>query len=102
MRVGNMRPFHEPWTDEEIKRHVADYNVLVLFDIKNVVREAEIVIHGNMNKTQKHVLLENIIKLFGGAPLTNALCNKINEYAEKWYNKEVLKRKARVINIKRK
>jgi hypothetical protein len=97
-----MKLFHESWTDEEIKRHVADFNVLVLFDIKNTNHEAQIVIHGNLNRSQKHVLLENIVKLFGGSPLTNVLCNKINEYAEKWYNKEVLKRKARVINIKRK
>lgn len=102
MRAGNMKLFHESWTDDEIKKHVTDFNVLVLFEIKSTHQEAQIVIHGNLSKAQKHVLLENVVGLFGGAPLTNALCNKINEYAEKWYNKEVLKRRARVINIKRK
>ena len=97
-----MKLFHEPWTIEEIKKHVSDFNVLILFDITSVNMIAQIIIHGNINKSQKHTLLENIVNLFGGTPLTNPLCNKINEYAEKWYNKEVLKRKARVINIKRK
>jgi len=102
MKAGNMKSFYDPWTAEEIKQYVEDYNVLVLFELPNTGTTAQLLIYGKMNKYQKHELMDKITHIFGGVPLSSAICTKVNEFAEKWYNKEILKRKARVINIKRK
>lgn len=94
-----MKQFYESWSEEEIKDWVGQYNVLVLFTANRATREADIHIHGNLKKSQKMALATEIARHFGGVTMTKQVCNKINEFAEKWYSKIILKRKARVINI---
>lgn len=93
-----MKEFFEPWTDQEKKDYLSANNVLVLFNVDLKRKEAKIEILGKLTEHQKNVLLEAITNVFGGIKLTSKVCNKINEYADKWYNKFILKKKARVIN----
>jgi len=96
-----MKEFYDSWSQHEIDEYLKFSSVLVLFDT-NVAREAKINIYGKLTSTQRQILLEGITSLFGGAPLSSNVCNKINEYCEKWYNKHIAKKKARVINVGRK
>lgn len=98
----NFKEFYEEWDEQEINEYIDQFGILVLFKIHFSTKEAEVEIHGNI--TDKHVnqLKAFIAMLFGGASLSKVLCGKINEFAEKWYNKVVLNKKARVINFKRK
>ena len=89
---------HDIWTEKEIEEHLSAFNVLVLFKKHNHSKTAEILIYGKMTSIQKLTLLERITNVFGGANITHNVCNKINEFSEKWYNKHILKRRARVIN----
>lgn len=95
------KEFYETWTDKEILDYIGQFGILVLFRIHNTTKEAEVVIHGRITETQSDQLKGFISLLFGGSSLSSLLCVKINEFAEKWYNKYVLNRKARVINYKR-
>jgi hypothetical protein len=94
-----VREFYEDWQDEEIEEWVEQYGVLVLFKTQVATREALLIIHGNVTESQKLSLLTEITMHFGGTSMTRSVCDKINEFAEKWYSKSVLKKKARVINI---
>lgn len=99
-----MKKFHELWTTSEINSYTECFGVLVLFDM-NVLytnNEAKIIIHGELTDDQRYALLEGITNSFGGQLLTDDVCDDINKFAEKWYNRYVLNRRARVINIKRK
>jgi len=96
-----IKKFYEHWSGEEINSYIDEFNILVLFQTQSSSIEARIVIYGKLSDTQKEQLLERITTLFGGMNLSDSLCNKINEYAEKWYNKFVLKRQARVLNFGR-
>jgi len=93
------KEFYEVWEEPEIKEWIEQYNVLVLFSANLATREADINIHGNLKKSEKLALAAEIAKHFGGTTMTKQVCNKINEFAEKWYNKVISKTKARVINI---
>ena len=95
------KKFYHTWTDEEIKEYTDQFNVLVLFVVQLGSNEAKICIYGNLDDSQKDKLMENIVTMFGGTQLSDPLCGKINEYAEKWYNKFILKKKARVINYRK-
>lgn len=98
-----MKPFYDTWTQDEIDEYVRAFNIVVLFDIRNTTSKiAGLKVYGNVTLTQRDALLDKISHTFSGVYLSDAVCNKINEFAEKWYNKEVLRRRARVINIKRK
>lgn len=97
-----MKEFYDKWSDQEIEEYLEASNVLVLFETNHSTKTAELKIHGKMTDHQRMAMLENILNVFGGAKLAASVCAKINEYAEKWYNKNVLKRKARVININKK
>jgi len=96
-----MKEFYQAWTNEEINEYIEQFNVLILFVVSLGSKEAQLEIHGDLNETQREQLLVLITTMFGGATLSSALCGKINEFAEKWYNKFVLKKKARVINCKK-
>ena len=96
-----MKEFYQAWTQDEIDEHIEQFNVLVLFVVQLGTKEAQLEIHGNLNDTQRESLMLLITNNFGGHTLSSALCAKINEFAEKWYNKYVLKKKARVINFKK-
>lgn len=93
------KEFYESWSKAEIKEWVEENGILVLFEPDLQTREARISIHGNLKASQSNALAEEISRHFGGNNMTRAICNKINEFADKWYSKVVLKRKARVINI---
>lgn len=97
-----MKNFAEQWTKKEIDEWLDIYNVLVLFKPHWSTKTAEITIYGKMDTALKIKLVEDIAKTFGGAHMTKKVCNKVNEFAEKWYNKYVLKRRARVINTRKK
>lgn len=88
------------WNNEDIDEQVNLFGVLVLFDITNTLfgREAQILIYSKMGEWDKSLLKETIISKFGGKTITTEVCIQINEYAEKWYNHKVLRRRARVIN----
>ena len=97
-----IKKFNEPWTNEEIKKYIDTFNVLVLFEVYSAIKEAQIIIHGkNLIDKQKKQLKEFITMLFGGEFITDKLCIRINRFAEKWYNKIILKKHARVINFKK-
>lgn len=88
------------WTEQEISDYLSVVGVLVLFEIEvNLFnREAKIIIKGDFSSWDKSSLKDDITKYFGGKDISDELCIRINEYAEKWYNKKIARRKARVIN----
>jgi len=96
-----VKEFYKTWTEQEIDEYVDQFGVLVLFIVHTNTKEAELVVHGRLNEAYKDKLKEKITMMFGGTTLSDPVCNKINEFAEKWYNKFVIKRKARVINCKK-
>ena len=63
--------------------------------------QATLRIYGSLTDKRKEQLRLRILSLFGGQNMTEALCDKINEYASKWYKKVVLHKQTRVINSKR-
>lgn len=95
------KEYYQEWTDQEIAEYVDTFSILVLFAIDVALKEAQIIVHGNLSDEQKEQLVIVIATLFGGTNMSKALCNKINEFSEKWYNKVILKKKARVINYKK-
>lgn len=98
----HFKEFYEEWDEHEINEYLDQFGILVLFKIHLTSKEAEVVIHGNITDTQADQLKGFITMLFGGSSLSRPLCSKINEFAEKWHNKIVLKKKARVVNFKKK
>jgi hypothetical protein len=99
--MARRKEFYQHWSDQEIKDYVKCFNVLVLFVIHASLGEAEIIVHGNITDEQKRQLTIVITTLFGGSNMDKSLCNKVNEFAEKWYSKIILKKKARVINFRK-
>ena len=97
-----MPKYYEPWTDEDIREYLDKHPILVLFKIIGPNKSANIILHGDISVNQKIELEKKISTLFGGSLLTSVTCEKINEYANKWYKKNVLNGAARVINFKRK
>jgi hypothetical protein len=94
-----MKEFHEKWEEEDIDEYVKAYGVLVLFEQEAFGNDAKIVIYGSyILELHKRELELLIIEKFAGQHLTEAMCWKINDFAEKWYNKEILFKKARVVN----
>lgn len=93
-----IKSFRDTWTKDEIAEYVRDYNILVLFEEDWPSREAIIVIHSKISAAKKDGLREKIIAIFGGRALTDQICDKVNEYAVKWFNKVILQRKSRVVN----
>lgn len=93
------KEFYHSWSESEIKEWVREYGVLVLFTADLHTKEANLVVHGIMKDSQRTKLAFEISERFGGRTMTKAICNKINEFAEIWYNENVLGRRARVINI---
>jgi hypothetical protein len=91
------------WSEQEINEYVDLVGVLVLFEIEISLfsREAKIIVHGKMNTWDRESLRDDIIKKYGGKDITDEIGIRVNEYAEKWYNKKILKRKARVLNKSR-
>ncbi len=100
--MTKQKEFYQEWTEQEIEEYIDQFSVLVLFEIHAASKEAEIVVHGKLTEDQKHQLLIVIVALFGGTNMSVELCSRINEFAEKWYTKIVLKKKARVINFSKK
>ena len=97
-----IKEFYEYWNGQEIDEYVRQFNVLVLFQAVQGQKEARLVVYGKIDDEEKDQLKKQILVQFGGFDLSSQLCDRINEYAEKWYNKFVLKRQARVINFGRK
>ncbi len=94
-----MKPYNEEWTEEEINSYIDKNNVLVLFHVDVPTNTACMIVYGtSINSYQKDDLKYQISKKFGGKTLTNTMCENINEFAEKWYNKYILNKKARTIN----
>lgn len=93
--------FSVNWNEQDIKDYLAAVGVLILFEIEISLfskREAKVVVHGSFSSWDKDMLRDDIVLKFGGTDITDDIGIKINEYAEKWYNKKILRRKARVIN----
>jgi len=97
-----MREFYDEWTDGEVDDYLRTCPVLVLFRVHTSSKSAELIIYGRMNEAQKFALKTAIVSMFGGNALSKGSCDKINEFAEKWYNRNVRTIKTRVINIKKK
>lgn len=98
--MTTFKAFDEAWTSEEIGEYLDLYGILVLFHIDPFLT-ANVTVYGhNLDAYQKeiHELINNY---FAGATINKSLGKKINEFAIKWYNKHVLKKKARVVNFKR-
>lgn len=98
----NTKEFYEEWSENEINEYMDQFGILVLFKINISNKIAQVVVHGNITDEQVNEIKEYIALVFGGTILDKMLCGKINEFAEKWYNKYVLNKKAHIINYKRK
>lgn len=98
--MATFRAFDETWAPEEIEEYLDQHGILVLFHIDLFFRTNVTVYGRNLDAYQKeiHELINNY---FAGASINKSLGKKINEFAIKWYNKHVLKKKARVVNFKR-
>lgn len=97
-----MPKYYESWTDEDIREYLDRHHILVLFKMLGSNKSANMVLHGDISASQKVELEKQISIIFGGSLLTSSTCEKINEYANKWYKKNVLTSASRVINFKRK
>lgn len=96
-----MRAFYEEWTQNEIDDYLKDCPVLVLFRVHRVSQTAELLIYGKLTESQKMALKSSITSMFGGNSLSISVCNRINEFSERWYRRNIKSTKARVINIKK-
>lgn len=97
-----MKNFYEKWNDEEISEYIDQFNVLILFEIHRIFNEVEVIVYGDFSNARKELLLLGVTSRFGGKKINSKICAEINEFAEKWYNKYVSKKTARVINFKKK
>ena len=94
-----MKGFCDHWTSEEIEDYIYPFGILVLFETILFSKEARIIVYGKLLDDHcKEMLVGRITEKFGGQDVCSTLCNKINRFAEKWYNKEIMLKKARVIN----
>ena len=94
-----MKRFDEEWTNEEINGHLFKNNVLVLFVLDKYTNLAQIIVYGvGLLTEHKDDLKYRISSKFGDRLLTDEVCSDINEFAEKWYNKNILNKKARTLN----
>lgn len=93
----------DDWTFKDIDEYIDAKNVLVLFKLNYSAMEAEVLVHAkNMTENQKFDLKESIATNFGGIQLSEKMTIKVNEYAQKWYNKHVLKKISLVVNGRKK
>lgn len=95
---------HKAWTPDDINKYTKQFKVLILFKSHplSVSREAELIIYGDFSKKKKELLLMGIISKYGGQNLTSSVCIEINDFAERWHNRYILEKRARVINFKKK
>lgn len=77
------------WSDAEIKLYLKTHKVLVLFN-KNSDNTADTLVYGNLKNSQKRGIKDKIFVVFGNQNITEQLCEKINEYADKLYRKYLL------------
>jgi hypothetical protein len=96
-----MKEFYDEWTQGEIDDYLRTCPILVLFRIHTSSSSAEILIYGKLNEAQKFALKSAIVSMFGGNSLSKSACDRINEFAEKWHDRNVKTIKSRVINIKK-
>ena len=94
-----MKNFYDTWSEDEVSNYLGQNPVLVLFKLDYISREAEIIIHANLNEKQKSLLRSCIVGEFGGKRMSEDMCIKINEYAERWYEDYIKSPKIRVINF---
>lgn len=91
LKTNNMKDFQN-WTSREIDKYINEYHVLVLFSISKIGK-ANMEIFGNLSDVQKQQLFSLIANLFGGSILSVPVRHKINEFAIKWYNKNLREEK---------
>lgn len=91
-----IKSFYGKWTDREIEEYLSAFNILILFE--TIISGQVIRIYADMSDTKKEKLENHITDTFGIPPFSGATCDKINEFAVKWYNKFVLGKTYRVIN----
>ena len=97
--------FEEEWKESQISEHLSTYGVLVLFAVDLTIfgREARMLVYGKlMGEFEKELLKNQITLKFGGENLNDRQSHKINDFAQRWYSKNILHRRARVINIEKK
>ena len=97
-----MKEFYDEWTQAEIDDYLRTCSIIVLFRVHTSSKSAELLIYGRMNEAQKFALKTAIVSMFGGNPLSKGAVDRINEFAEKWYDRNVKTIRTRVINIKKK
>lgn len=92
--------FNTNWSAQDISDYLSAVGILILFEIEiNFFnKEAKVIVHGDFSLWDKDLVRDEIMKKFGGKDITDEVCILINEYAEKWYNKKIKRRKARVVN----
>jgi hypothetical protein len=94
----------DDWTKLQIDEHLKMFGVLVLFALESTFfgPEIKLVVYGDkISEFDKMVIKEEISDYYGGDPITTKVCVLINELALRWYNKNILKKKARVVNKKK-
>jgi hypothetical protein len=96
-RKMKIKSFYDAWEQREIDEYLKIFNVLVLFS-KNNTYTCKIKIYGDMTESKKEQLENKIAGIFGAHDITDAVCDKINEFASKWYSKVILNKTYRIIN----
>ena len=94
------KEFYDSWTTEEVDDYLKEFNILILFKVHLLYNEAEVLIHADIADDKKDLLRGKISMLFGGDTLSRDLCLRVNEYAERWYSRNILNKKAMVINFR--
>ena len=91
---------HHNWEESDINDYVSKFGVLVLFKLHLSLGEAEMIIYHSDKMTADHVgkLKEVLAMRFGGTTMNDVLADTINEFAIKWYNKNILKKISLVVN----
>ena len=94
-----MKKFYDKWSPAEIDDYTSQFKVLILFNVVTLYDEVEVVIHGNFKTSKKKAMLISIITKYGGRKLSDAICAEINEYAERWFNRNVSTESSRIVNF---
>ena len=95
------KSFLEKWTQKEIDEYVDAHGILVLFSVDKATMLAYPAVYGLDTNEDREKIIVLVMSLFASTNLNQTVCIKINELAKKWYNKNILKKKARVINFKK-
>lgn len=101
--MAPIKKFNQFWFKEEIDDYLTKFNVLVIIQTKYgfLSGSADIRVYSTkLGRISRSLLKQEILREFSGCPFTDALCDLINAFAEKWYANNTQK-KVWVINARK-